>query len=94
VLAARPTLVSGLDGLREAVRGYGCAVVVPPGRAAEWADAVQRVVADWPRYRAAAAADAALAAERHAPERYRSTLRDAVRGRAPRPVAVPTRRTP
>jgi GT2 family glycosyltransferase len=95
VLAARPTVVSGLAGLREAVQGYGCALVVPPGRAGEWADAVQRVVAGWSHYRATAAADAAVAAERHAPDRYRSTLRDAVRaGRSPRPSAVPTRRNP
>ena len=53
------------------------------------ADAVARVVADWPRTRAAALADAAVARRRSAPERYAAELVDAVLGAAPAAVPVP-----
>jgi glycosyltransferase involved in cell wall biosynthesis len=93
VLAARPTVVSDLAGLREAVEGYGSALVAPPGRPGAWAGAVQRIASGWPRYRAAAAADAQTAARRHAPDRYRRRLTDAVLG--PRPDdAVPATAPP
>jgi hypothetical protein len=47
---------------------------VAPGRAADWADAVQRLTADWPAARTAARADAREARRRHDPARYREEL--------------------
>ncbi|MGY1708518.1 glycosyltransferase [Geodermatophilus sp. SYSU D00758] len=79
VLAARPVVVSALPGLREAAGGYAAVQVVPAGRPAAWADAVERVVADWDAVRAAASADAAAAGARHDPARYRERLADVVR---------------
>jgi len=76
VLAARPVVVSDGGGLREAVAGYPSARCADPGRPADWADAVQRVVADWAGYRRAAEEDAREAARRHAPERYRAQVAD------------------
>jgi glycosyltransferase involved in cell wall biosynthesis len=78
VLAARPLVVSDHSGLREAAAGYDSAQAVPAGDPGSWADAVTRVVADWPRFREAAAADAAAARRRSAPERYAAELVDAV----------------
>lgn len=77
VLAARPVVVSGTSGLVEAVTGYGSAQCVEPGRTDAWADAVARIAADWPRYRDAAAEDAATAALRHAPREYQRHLAEA-----------------
>ena len=87
VLAARPAVVSDLRGLREATEGYAAVRVVAPGEAAQWADAVQELVADWPRVREAAARDAAVARERHAVARFAARLTGVV-GLA-RPAAVP-----
>jgi glycosyltransferase involved in cell wall biosynthesis len=74
VLAARPLVVSDSSGLREAAGGYAGAQAVEPGRPAAWADAVERVIADWPAYRRAAEEDAARARDRHAPARYAESL--------------------
>lgn len=74
VLSARPTVVSDLRGLREAVEGYSSTQVVAPGRADLWADAVERVVDDWQWFRAAAVRDAGTAQQRHAPSGYRRRL--------------------
>jgi GT2 family glycosyltransferase len=74
VLAARPVVVSCTSGLREAIAGYAAAQVVEPGATAAWADAVQRVVADWPRFRDAAFDDAEEARRRHSPEGYQRSL--------------------
>jgi GT2 family glycosyltransferase/glycosyltransferase involved in cell wall biosynthesis len=71
VMAARPTLVSDLPGLREAVCGYASARVVEPAAPVRWADAVEAVVAGWPALRATALHDAASARRRHEPDRYR-----------------------
>jgi glycosyltransferase involved in cell wall biosynthesis len=70
VLGARPVVVSAAGGLNEAVDGYAAALTVPPGDALAIADAVEKLVADWPGYRDAAAADARVAADRHDPVRY------------------------
>jgi glycosyltransferase involved in cell wall biosynthesis len=80
VLAARPTVVSALGGLREATAGYGAVQVVPVGRPAAWADAVQRAVDEWPRFRDAARSDAAEARRRHAVGPYRRRVADVVLG--------------
>lgn len=74
LLAERPLVVSDTSGLREAAAGYVGAQAVAPGRPADWADAVQRVTADWPAARAAARADALEARRRHDPARYREEL--------------------
>jgi GT2 family glycosyltransferase/glycosyltransferase involved in cell wall biosynthesis len=74
VLAGRPLVVSTGSGLAEAAAGYAVAQAVPPDLAGGWADAVERVVADWPGFRARALTDAAVARERHAPDRYRAEL--------------------
>ncbi|RBY94252.1 glycosyltransferase family 1 protein [Blastococcus sp. TBT05-19] len=78
VLAARPLVVSDHSGLREAAAGYAGAQAVPAGDAGAWADAIARVAADWPRFREAALADAAVARRRSAPDRYAAELVDAV----------------
>ncbi len=78
VLAARPLVVSDHSGLREAAAGYPSAQAVAAGDAGAWADAIARVAADWPRFRAAALTDAAVARRRSAPERYAAELVDAV----------------
>ncbi|MDT0167194.1 glycosyltransferase family 4 protein [Actinotalea sp. AC32] len=71
VLAARPLVVSATSGLREAAAGYASAQRVPPGDPVAIADAVRRIRDDWAHVRVAALEDAALAADRHAPELYR-----------------------
>lgn len=70
VLAARPVVVSDASGMREAVAGYRCAQTVAPGDTAAWADALQRVRDERPRYADAARADALTARRRHDPARY------------------------
>ncbi|MGY1732278.1 glycosyltransferase [Geodermatophilus sp. SYSU D01045] len=78
VLAARPLLVSDSSGLREAAAGYTAVRALDAARPADWAGAVEQLVADWPRVRAAALADAEEAARRHAPAAYRARLAEAV----------------
>ncbi|MCG2620538.1 glycosyltransferase [Arthrobacter sp. I2-34] len=78
VLASRPLVASSVPGLREAAEGYASAQFAAPGDAAGMADALERIVTDWDRYRAAAALDAAAAVERHAPRRYRHSIAAAV----------------
>lgn len=78
LLAARPVVVSDSSGLREAVAGYRSPRVAEPGRPAVWADALEQVLADWPRARGLALADAEDARRRHAPERYRDRLVEVV----------------
>lgn len=74
VLAARPVIVSGTSGLREAAAGYESAQRVPAGDAQAIADAVRRVRREWGVMRTAALADAATARERHAPALYRERI--------------------
>jgi glycosyltransferase involved in cell wall biosynthesis len=87
VLAARPVVVSDLRGLREATEGYPSARVAACGEAGSWADAVQEVVADWPRVRDAAVRDAGAARDRHAVTGFAVRLRAAVG--VSRPAGVP-----
>jgi glycosyltransferase involved in cell wall biosynthesis len=89
VMAARPLVVSGTSGLREAAAGYASVQSLPPADVPRWADAVQRVAEEWPAYRAAAQADAADARLRHAPERYRDELVAEVRVLAGVEATVP-----
>jgi glycosyltransferase involved in cell wall biosynthesis len=83
VLAARPLVVSDSSGLREAARGYSSAQAVDPGRTGDWADAVERVAADWARFRRDVTADAETARLRHAPERYEKRLVDVMASLSP-----------
>jgi GT2 family glycosyltransferase/glycosyltransferase involved in cell wall biosynthesis len=93
VMAARPTVVSALDGLREATAGFTGVRAVEPGRPQLWADAVARLAADWDRVREDAARDAVEARRRHDPHRYREQLREVVAVRpAERPARVGSRR--
>ena len=80
VLAARPAVVSDLGGLREAVAGYDSVRIVAPARPDLWADAVERLTADWSGVAASAVRDAERAGHRHAPAAYRQHLAGAVRG--------------
>lgn len=73
-LAARPVVVSDHTGLREARQGLDAAVPVSRDDPEAVADAVQRIVEDWPTYRSLALADATEAARRHAPLRYRGEV--------------------
>lgn len=74
VLAARPLVVSDSSGLREAATGYASAQLVDPGRPADWADAVERLVAGWATFRLAAEDDADRARRRHAAAGYAERL--------------------
>jgi glycosyltransferase involved in cell wall biosynthesis len=74
MLAARPLVVSDTSGLREAAAGYASAQAVDPGCPAEWADAVERVIADWSTFRRAAEDDAGRARQRHTPAIYGERL--------------------
>lgn len=91
VLAARPVVVADHTGLREAVAGYGGvrgADTFAPDAAVQLADAFQAVRDDWPRIRAAAVADAAVARVRHDPRVYGAQVADAVAPVRGRPAAA------
>ena len=89
VLAARPLVVSDHSGLREAAEGYGSAQLVPAGDVPAWADAVQRVVGDWPAARRAAVDSAAAARRRHAPELHPARLVEVVAALVGAPAGRP-----
>ena len=78
ILAARPVVVSGVGGLREAVAGMRSAVVVPPSSPAAIADAVERLAARWAELREVALDEAAQARRRHDPAGYRQAVVDVV----------------
>lgn len=82
VLAARPVIASRTSGLREAAAGYAAAQVVEPGDPQLWADAVQRVIAEWAALRDAAVADAAIARQRHSVKHYRDLVGTIIMGGA------------
>lgn len=82
ILAARPVVASDIPGLREAVGVYGAAAFVAPGDAPALADALARVVAEWPRLRETAVADRAAARERFAPAVYRRSVAEFLRALA------------
>ncbi|MFD5277265.1 glycosyltransferase [Pseudarthrobacter sp. NPDC058362] len=86
ILASRPVVVSDTSGLREAADGYLSAQFVAPGNPTELAAALISVSKDWPRFRAAATADAARAASRHSPERFGALMACHVAQAAGRPV--------
>ena len=82
-LAARPLIVSGSSGLLEAVDGLNAACAVPAGAPEALAEAVARIVAAWPEFRAHAIADASRTAERFSLERYQDGIATAVAAAIP-----------
>jgi glycosyltransferase involved in cell wall biosynthesis len=74
MLAGRPVVASRAQGLREIVRPGENGELAEPGDAGSLADAIGRIVADWPA--AAVRADAARqeALTRYSPERYRERI--------------------
>jgi glycosyltransferase involved in cell wall biosynthesis len=79
-LAARPVVVARTGGLLEATAGLGAAVTAEPGQPGALAAAIASIVDDWPAMRCAAVADAAVAAARFDPGRYREATADIVAG--------------
>jgi glycosyltransferase involved in cell wall biosynthesis len=73
-LAARPSVISDLAGLKEARFGLSAAVPVPPGDAEAIADAVQAVIANWADLRTRAAEDAGFAAARYSRKTYADSV--------------------
>lgn len=93
VLAARPAVVSDTSGLREAGGVYNSVHLVPPADAAALADALACIAGDWARWRTRAVANAADAARRHSPVRYRRRIASTVLGvqpGAPAPASPPS----
>jgi glycosyltransferase involved in cell wall biosynthesis len=78
LLAARPVVTTRITGLVEATEGFDAVVTVEPSAPAEIADAIEQIVADWPRFRDAALADASRAAQRYAPAAYQHAVTRAV----------------
>lgn len=74
VSAARPLVITAQEGLMEAARGLGSVQCVEPGDAAQLADAVQRIISNWPSYRDQALADAQVVRGRHSISQYRSAI--------------------
>ena len=74
MLAQRPLVVSRTSGLREAAAGYANARFVTPDDPAALADAVEEIIAAWPKVRETIAADRELAIRRHDPALYRRAI--------------------
>jgi glycosyltransferase involved in cell wall biosynthesis len=74
MLAGRPVVAGATQGLREIVRPGENGELAAPGDAAALADAVERVLADWPAAVARAGSARAEAEARYSPERYRKDL--------------------
>lgn len=74
VLCARPAVVSATTGLLEAADGYGSVITVAPAQPAAIADAVRRIVADWPRFADTAVQDAQAAQARHSTADYQRRM--------------------
>jgi glycosyltransferase involved in cell wall biosynthesis len=85
MLAGRPVVVGATQGLREIVRSSADGESATPGDAAALADAVQRVVDDWPGALARAATARERAAADFGPERYRRDISALIRDAAGRP---------
>ena len=89
ILAARPVVASDIPGLREAAGEYASAAFTAPGDSAALADALARVVADWPARRRAAMDDRLRARERFAPATYRRTVTRVLQDLAQTPARPP-----
>jgi len=101
LLAARPVVVADTQGLREIVEPGVDGERTAAGDAATLADAIERIVRDWPASVERAGRARESAADRFAPARYRAEISAAVRAlagdaddvtarrRASRPAATP-----
>jgi hypothetical protein len=78
LLAGRPLVASGVQGLAEVVRPGRTGLLVPPDDPGALADAVARLLDDWPLAVRLAAAGRADALDRFGPDRYRTLIRDVV----------------
>jgi glycosyltransferase involved in cell wall biosynthesis len=89
MLAHRPVVAASSQGLREIVDPRSTGELVEPGDAGQLADAVERLVSDWPRALERAATAAEQARARFSPDRYRADVVAALEtGRAPAAPAV------
>jgi glycosyltransferase involved in cell wall biosynthesis len=79
-LAARPSVVSDIAGLKEASDGLTSAVRVGAGDASAIAYGIELIIREWAGYREAAAQDAVYAASRYAPKAYADRIVDVVEG--------------
>lgn len=77
-LAGRPVIVARTQGLVETLSDGRTGLVVDPGDPAALADALERLVTDWPATVAMARAARTEAAARFAPGRYRHEVADLV----------------
>ncbi|MFE6995688.1 glycosyltransferase [Microbacterium sp. NPDC057659] len=75
---SRPVVLADHSGLHEAGEGFSAVIRVPVDDAPAIAEAVRRLMDEWPAYAAAARTDAAQAAERFGVEHYRSRFVAAV----------------
>ena len=82
-LGARPLVVSDIAGLKEASQAALSAIRVPAGDAEALADAVERIIDDWPQWRSAAIGDATAVAHTFSAAQYSRAFIDAC-GLAPR----------
>lgn len=78
LLACRPLVASGVQGLREIVDDGRTGLLVPPGDAQALADAVGRLLDDPHEALRLALAGREDATERFSPQRYRERVRDVV----------------
>jgi len=78
MLAGRPVVASRAQGLREIVRAGENGELAEPGDAGSLADAIARVVDDWPAAVQRAGAARLEAIERFSPARYRQRIAAAV----------------
>jgi len=78
MLAGRPVVASRAQGLREIVRPGENGELSEPGDAESLADAIGRIVDDWPAAVRRAQAARVEAIERYAPEQYRKHMVEAL----------------
>ena len=82
VLAHRPAVASDHTGLREIGHDLTAVALVANDDATAIADAIQRIVSDWSRYRLEVQGDAVRLAERIGPDRYHRDILDLLQGLA------------
>ncbi|MDH2428933.1 glycosyltransferase family 4 protein [Sphaerisporangium sp. TRM90804] len=83
MLARRPVVASGVQGLREIVEPGVNGVLVPPGDPGALAGAVEALLRDWPEAVAMAERGRADAEARFTLERYRAEILQVVLGNTP-----------
>lgn len=78
LLAGRPVVASGVQGLQEVIRDGETGLLVPPGDSARLAGAIGSLLDDPDRAAAFARAGAVDARQRFSEERYRTEVKDVV----------------